>query len=720
MVGNGRGQCLPGNLRRTDDYMPIPFLKSLLFAAIWFLLLVCTIPTSVAESASGPAITLTTDERAWLAAHPDIRLAYPPGHEPTLMRNDDGRLVGILADYWNLLNTRMGTNFKLELVPWLEVDDLIKQNRIDGLAIATPKRIEALGLITTKLVFQSYAVVYGHVSKESFRFPEDLTGKRLAILKGYNHTTAAIAPVRDTASFIEVMTPRDGLRAVHQRKVDYFIGSASNNYLISKYQLFGLGPSYVMWDKPYTTRTSVRSDLPELAAILNKGAGLITDGEFKSIIAKWSNLPASKDTIKFTDEEKAWLKANPRITVGISQLPPYMFAENGKIQGSLVDMMESLASPVRLTADFSMQPAAETMSKIESGQLHVALGLIHSQERAGFMYFSENVMGLQMSIFARTSRSDIGDAASLENKVIASFKGYGFEPVIKKLLPSAKIIRADDTEGMLRLVASGEADAAVQELHSGEFILRDSFINGVSRKGSFDPPGLPVITGSEFGVSKKFPLLNSILNKSYNALPESEKNRVWRKWFADDTERLIKKQIQLTAEEQAWLREHPIITLGGGNFPPLEFFDETKGQSDGVGPDYAKLIGSMLGIEFKLVSGDWQDILNMAKSKKIDGIRLIYKSKDREKYLNYTKPYVKIANAIVTQKKTRGVSSLKDLSHKRVGTLKGIFAYHYMKEHYPDIDLIAYPTWEKALRALVNNELEAIVGTLPVINLHDQ
>ena len=145
MVGNGRGQCLPGNLRRTDGYMPIPFLKSLLFAAIWFLLLVCTIPTSVAESASGPAITLTTDERAWLAAHPDIRLAYPPGHEPTLMRNDDGRLVGILADFWNLLNTRMGTNCKLELVPWLEVDDLIKQNRIDGLAIATPKRIEALG-----------------------------------------------------------------------------------------------------------------------------------------------------------------------------------------------------------------------------------------------------------------------------------------------------------------------------------------------------------------------------------------------------------------------------------------------------------------------------------------------------------------------------------------------------------------------------------------------
>ncbi len=173
--------------------------------------------------------------------------------------------------------------------------------------------------------------------------------------------------------------------------------------------------------------------------------------------------------------------------------------------------------------------------------------------------------------------------------------------------------------------------------------------------------------------------------------------------------------VDLTPEEQAWLREHPIITLGGGNFPPLDFFDKTKGQSDGVGPDYAKLIGSMLGVEFKLVSGDWQDILNKAKSKEIDGIRLIFKSKEREKYLNYTKPVVKIAHAIVMKKETEGASSLKELSHKRVGTMQGLYAYHYLKEHYPDLDLITYPTWEKVLRALVNNEVEAVVGTLPVI-----
>ena len=34
----------------------------------------------------------------------------------------------------------------------------------------------------------SYAVIYGPESKESFRSSKDLTGKKIAILKGYNDT----------------------------------------------------------------------------------------------------------------------------------------------------------------------------------------------------------------------------------------------------------------------------------------------------------------------------------------------------------------------------------------------------------------------------------------------------------------------------------------------------------------------------------------------------
>lgn len=69
-----------------------------------------------------------------------------------------------------------------------------------------------------------------------------------------------------------------------------------------------------------------------------------------------------------------------------------MFAENGKIQGSLVDMMESLASQVRLTADFSMQPAAETLPLCWSN------GLLESWNKKGLRQLSITIILIMLII----------------------------------------------------------------------------------------------------------------------------------------------------------------------------------------------------------------------------------------------------------------------------------------------------------------------------------
>ena len=668
---------------------------------------------SAAEPA--PSISLTAREQAWLQAHPDIRLGYIDTAEPEVIANPDGSYSGILIDFLAALNRRLGTRIGLEIDTIPGILEKAKTKKVDGILEMHPEYADKLGLLKTAAYLTSYPAVFGR-HNVSFGGPSDFAGKTVAISDKIYFSEKIARQYAGQATILKVSNPLEGLRRISQGDADFFISVSFSSYLFEKYQLFDLATKYTFFDLPSVFGMAIRPDWPELIPILNKGISSFTKYELDAFVKKWVHSPLQKQIIALTPEEQAWLKENPRIKIGLSPLPPYMFMENGRIQGYLIDIMEFLVSQVKLTADFSMQPTAETLPEIESGQLHVVLGMIHNQERAGFMYFSENVMGLQMSIFARTSRSDIGDAASLENKVIASIKGYGFEPLIKKFLPSAIIIRADDSEGMLRLVASGEADAAVQELHSGEFILRDSFINGVSRKGSFDPPGLPAITGSEFGVSKKFPLLNSILNKSYNALPESEKNQVWRKWFGSDSEQAIKKQIKLTIEEQAWLREHPVITFGvTEDFPPINFINE-DGEPAGYGIDYAILIARTLGIKYKFVSSSWSDVQQMAKAKEIDAIPFIFKNKDREKYLEYTKSYTKTVHAIITKKETQSIQSLKDLSDKRVGVMEGTYVYYYIQEDYPDIDIIAYSKYEKFLGALINGEVDAIVDTLPVLN----
>ena len=656
-------------------------------------------------------IALNSEEKAWLAAHPDIELGYTDAFEPELIVNPDGSYRGTLVDVLDLLNQRLGTDFKVTVKPIPDLIKAVSNKELAGVLAIHPDYADKLGWLSTQNHVSSYPTVFARKGTK-FTVPTDLEGKKIALIDKVFFSQNLVDLFGDGSTLIKVENALKGLERVKDGTADLFIGASANSYLLTKYQFFDLAAVYQFYEHPNPNGMGVRNDWPQLVSILNKGLASISAEEKESILRKWGIAPEQKNTIELTNEEQAWLKANPRITVGISQLPPYMFAENGKIQGSLVDMMESLARQVRLTADFSMQPAAETMSKIKSGQLHVALGVVHSQERAGFMYFSENVMGLQMSIFARTSRSDIGDAASLENKVIASFKGYGFEPVIKKLLPSAKIIWANDTEGMLRLVASGEADAAVQELHSGEFILRDSFINGVARKGSFDHPSLPAITGSEFGVSKKFPLLNSILNKSYHALPESEKNRVWRKWFAADTERLIKKQIQLTSEEQAWLREHPEIHFAfSADYPPALILDE-DGHLSGMLKDVIDLLNQRLGSNFGITVAEIKAVREMVANKEVAGQLALTAGNGARRGLLETNVLWETYPVIYAPKDSpMKINALEDLKGKAVSTLKGSrYAEKILAPYQDKIDIVRTDTIVEAFKLLYEGKVDYMIG----------
>src|SRR6266496_1610646 len=63
------------------------------------------------------AATLTAEERAWLAAHPVIRLAPHPDYAPVEFFDEQGRYRGITADYFALFEQRLGMRFEVVRLP---------------------------------------------------------------------------------------------------------------------------------------------------------------------------------------------------------------------------------------------------------------------------------------------------------------------------------------------------------------------------------------------------------------------------------------------------------------------------------------------------------------------------------------------------------------------------------------------------------------------------
>ena len=109
-----------------------------------------------------------------------------------------------------------------------------------------------------------------------------------------------------------------------------------------------------------------------------------------------------------------------------------------------------------------------------------------------------------------------------------------------------------------------------------------------------------------------------------------------------------KSLLDLTPEEQIWIKQHPVIRVHNEkDWPPFNYFE--YGTPRGLSIDYMNLVAEKLGIEVEYVSGpSWNEFLEMVKRKELDVMLNIVKTEDRQKYLLYTDPYVKNPNVIVS------------------------------------------------------------------------
>ncbi len=172
--------------------------------------------------------------------------------------------------------------------------------------------------------------------------------------------------------------------------------------------------------------------------------------------------------------------------------------------------------------------------------------------------------------------------------------------------------------------------------------------------------------------------------------------------------------VTFTQEEKAYIKEHPIITLGADyQWPPFDFSDQ-NGKPDGLSIDYINLISQKSGLKFNVESAVWAETIEHMKNKKFDGLTCAVKTTQREDYLTFTTPYLSVPMVIITQTKTQGFKTLEALRGKVVSINKGSYIHEWLQEKYPDIKLRLSTSNEHSLEMLSLGEVDAYVGNLAV------
>lgn len=172
--------------------------------------------------------------------------------------------------------------------------------------------------------------------------------------------------------------------------------------------------------------------------------------------------------------------------------------------------------------------------------------------------------------------------------------------------------------------------------------------------------------------------------------------------------------IELTAEEIAWIKEHPVITSTNEmEWAPLDFVSD--GEAIGFSIDYLNLVASKVGLKIEYVNGyAWDELLQKLEAKEIDMGQSFLKTPDRERYLNFTEPYLNLPMVYFGREGAQRINSIEDLEGKRIGTVVEPIPYIVYNEDYPNLNIVKFDSTVEALKALSAGSIDVHADILPV------
>jgi len=413
--------------------------------------------------------------------------------------------------------------------------------------------------------------------------------------------------------------------------------------------------------------------------------------------------------IALTDKERAWLEKHPTIRLSYDgYFPPYSFYNDaGELEGLSVDVFRIISNQLGITLD--VYPKAtwkELYAAAQKREVDAVATMVKRPEREALFAFTKPYVFKSLVIMTREDDSRIERRDDLGGMSVALVKEYQYVKRVLEEYPSVKPYYVDTMLDGLNAVAIGKADAVITFLGGGHYLRTKYTIPNLKFSAIYDRES----SLESIAVRGDWPELAAIFDKALKSIPESEMLELQTKWLpVGFLESNI--EVELTEQERAWIKEHPVIHLGvDPEFAPFEYIDEET--YSGITSDYIKLLNRRLGLNMQIARGlTWKDAVERVKKKELDILPCVGLTEERKAFLNYTRPYISFNRVIITRTDTPFITGPNDIRDRRVAVQLNSSHEGYLKDH-TDITPIAYSTLKESLLALSNGKVDAFVGNV--------
>ncbi|PCR94817.1 hybrid sensor histidine kinase/response regulator [Pseudomonas fluorescens] len=416
--------------------------------------------------------------------------------------------------------------------------------------------------------------------------------------------------------------------------------------------------------------------------------------------------------VRLDEQDRQWLSAHPVLRIGASwpDYPPFeLTRKRYELEGLTADYADAIAQLLSIGVEVWCYPDREAaMKALKAGEVDL-LGTSNNFEIADPELMLSRAYAEDQPMWV--TRLDEPLPEDLAGKRIAMVDDYLPAAMIEKTYPQASLQRYRSILDALGAVAFGRDALYLGDFISASYLINTNFHNDLQLAG---PSGLDA-NPFGFALTRSNMRLKRLVDKALLAISMEQRLAIELRWSAGRADMAAQSRVSLSASEQQWLDQHPVVRVGAiDDFAPLTFFN-ADGRFSGLVAQLLNLISQRSGLRFEVVRGQSLDRqVEQLKTGELDLLPVLTPSRERELEMLFTRAYANSPFVLIADSKAPGPRSLDEMAGKRLALYRGNPLRTYLLEHVPQIRLVELPSPAAGTQALLDGQADATLSSLLV------
>ncbi|MBN2885989.1 MAG: transporter substrate-binding domain-containing protein [Chromatiaceae bacterium] len=502
---------------------------------------------SIAPTLPG-RLALTEEERAFLQAHPVIRVGNEPDWPPYDFF-EQGKAQGYSVDLMRLLAARIGVELEfVQAESWDALVDLLCSRQIDLLQPADqPRKLRDCATFSAPIVRGSNQFLTRRDHPE-VRSIQDLFGSVAASPKGWEQTERLKRDYGDKIRILETPDIAEAIAAVSQGRADFTTDFANVlNYHIASLGYVNLKAQGVWnWQDSEGEFSELyiatRNDMPLLQSIIDKAQASLTPDQIRRVQERWFGADSDRaGRVALSPQQILYLenKGPIRFCVDPDWMPLQAITRDGVYQGIMADIMAELATMLDVQLELVITESwQESLDAVRHGRCELLAAAAATPERRAFLDFTSPFLSFNAVIATQRQKPFIYDLESVLGETFGVTRGYAIIHILRARYPGIRLREvADITEG-LNLVRDGQLYGFIDAMPTIAYRLQTQAIDDLKIGGILDD-NTSASTKLSIATRREEPLLGEIFQVAVKALPPQEIQAIVNGWLTIRYERVF-------------------------------------------------------------------------------------------------------------------------------------------------------------------------------------